>query len=195
MPQIKVVAQTVLAWQCWRMDRRTDGRYQTYYPPCFAIDKEGNWLKKGHFPSLWPKILGTLLVVLYITGHTRNPWKKCRLCAFNAMGGQIPTGIRYKPSSRLIYLNTDTNTHSRHNVKAPATVSLSRTRKLPSRAASRSNCSALLRLIPRCKHGGDAPDIVISWTRYGTQGLVVLTLNCPSCHGVVYLQRYVKIVC
>ncbi len=39
MPKIKVKGQTVQKLERPRTDRRTDGRYQTYNLPCFAVDK------------------------------------------------------------------------------------------------------------------------------------------------------------
>ena len=45
MPKIKVKGQTVQAGEDRQTDKRTDGRisdgrYQKYYLPCFAVDKK-----------------------------------------------------------------------------------------------------------------------------------------------------------
>ncbi len=40
MQNIKVVGQTVQAWERKQTDGRTDGRYQVHYLPRFAVDNE-----------------------------------------------------------------------------------------------------------------------------------------------------------
>ncbi len=40
--EMNTLGQTVQAWERWRTDGKMEGRCQTYYLPCFAVDKHMN---------------------------------------------------------------------------------------------------------------------------------------------------------
>jgi len=53
MPKIKVKDQTVQTGERPQTNGQTHGRYQTYYRPCYAVDKKRYSLDGATFINKW----------------------------------------------------------------------------------------------------------------------------------------------